>query len=135
VFFFAAFDKDTVNSFSNPAHIIFGLGIALLILGLTVREKFRGLAVPKMLVTLGDASYALYLIHVPAISVAVRIAGHLPFLGNWPGAMCFSSCCAAAAGLIYYGAVERPALSAIRKTAYRPNSRARTAVTRPVTPP
>ena len=122
VFFFAAFDKDTVNSFSNQAHIIFGLGIALVILGLCVQEKMRGLAVPKALVRLGDASYSIYLIHVPVISVAVRLAAHSPLLGNWPSGLFFSSCCAGAAGYAYYWFYERPALSAIRKVSYRPKA-------------
>jgi peptidoglycan/LPS O-acetylase OafA/YrhL len=124
LFFFVEFGDDAIGSFGNKSHAVFGLGIALLILGVALQEKAPGLSVPTILVRLGDASYAIYLIHVPLISLTVRLAAHLPLLNNWFGALCFSSCCAVAAGYAYYRLYERPALAAIRKAVYRPDSRA-----------
>jgi exopolysaccharide production protein ExoZ len=133
--FFAAFGDNAIRNFGDKSHIVFGLGIALLILGVTLREKGPGLSVPKILVRLGDASYAIYLIHVPVISLTVRLATRLPLLNTWFGALCFLSACAITAGYAYYWLYERPALAAIRKVVYRPNSGAAAASPLSVTPP
>jgi exopolysaccharide production protein ExoZ len=117
--FFATFDDSSINNFGDRSHIIFGLGVALVVLGVTLREKGPRLSVPRILVQLGDASYAIYLIHVPVISVTVRLAPRLPLINNWFGALCLLSACAVSAGFAYYWLYERPALAAVRSAAYR----------------
>ncbi len=108
------------SHYETSSRLVFGLGIASVVLGAALREKGFGLRIPRVLVSAGDASYALYLIHVPAISIAVRLASHIAVLDNWLGAFCSSSCLAVLAGWIYYSHYERPTLIAIRKAAFRP---------------
>lgn len=67
------------------ARLVFGSSAALFILGIVERERSRGLAVPPVLLLLGAASYAIYLIHGLALSaviqVTIRVAGReLPVL-------------------------------------------------------
>jgi exopolysaccharide production protein ExoZ len=133
--FFVTFGDAAIGNFGDKSHLVFGLGVALVILGLTLREKGAGLAVPKILVRLGDASYAIYLIHVPVMSLAVRLAVRLPLLDSWAGALVFLSLAATAAGYAYYALFERPALAAVRKAAYRPDSPAAAPTPASVTPP
>jgi peptidoglycan/LPS O-acetylase OafA/YrhL len=51
----------------------FGSGSALMVLGLSQIDLQRRVAVPKVLTLCGAASYAIYLIHLPVISLGVRI--------------------------------------------------------------
>jgi exopolysaccharide production protein ExoZ len=108
-FFFAVLDEHN--------RIVFGFGVALLILGLALQEKGPGLWIPAVSVFLGDASYAIYLIHVPLISLTVRLASHLSFLTNWPGSLLLSAFCAVAFGCTYYQVYERPTLAIARRMA------------------
>lgn len=109
MFFFVALDEHR--------RVVFGLGVASLVLGFALQEKGLGLHVPGAYVILGDASYAIYLIHVPVISLAVRLAFHFSFLSNWPGCLLFSACSAIAFGYLYYRVYEGPALATARKMA------------------
>jgi exopolysaccharide production protein ExoZ len=97
--------------------IVFGAGVAFLVLGFALQEKGLGLHIPAIPVFLGDASYAIYLIHVPVISLVVRLGHHLPFLANWPASLLLSACSAIAFGCMYYRVYERPALAMARRMA------------------
>jgi peptidoglycan/LPS O-acetylase OafA/YrhL len=96
--------------------LVFGFGAALIILGATMKEGQLGRLIPIALVRLGDASFAIYLIHVPLMSLTSRIAGHVAFLHNWPGALIFSLGCGVVVGYTYHYLFERPMLAAIRRT-------------------
>jgi exopolysaccharide production protein ExoZ len=65
---------------------------------------------------LEEASYAIYLIHVPLMSLTLRIAARVAFLHNWPGAWTFSLGCGVVVGCAYHYLFERPTLAAIRRT-------------------
>lgn len=57
------------------SHWLFGLGATGLVLGAAVWERDRpqALRAPRALTFLGEASYAIYLVHVPAISLACKL--------------------------------------------------------------
>jgi exopolysaccharide production protein ExoZ len=101
----------------ESARVVFGFGTALTVLGVSLREKEYGMLIPKALVSLGDASYPIYLIHMPLVALTARAAAHVPFLHNWVGGLLFSLCCVVAAGFGYHLLYERPALTAIRNAA------------------
>jgi exopolysaccharide production protein ExoZ len=95
--------------------IVFGLGIAMAVLGLSlISDGPAGLA-RRTAIRLGDASYALYLLHNPVISLTSRFAAQTPFLANWPASLLFSAAITALAALIYHSIFERPALALVRR--------------------
>lgn len=98
----------------DNARLLFGFGAALTILGITLQEKHFSRFVPKGMVTLGDASYPIYLLHMPLVALTARAASHLPLLHNWLGGLLFSLCCVVLAGYGYHRIYERPVLSAVR---------------------
>lgn len=89
---------------------LIGLACACAVLQLSLMEK-RGLfRVPALLVFLGDASYALYLVHAWTISVVARIVPQL-----WPVILVAGVAASLPAGIAYYLYFERPILRAARK--------------------
>lgn len=82
------------------ARVLVGAAFACIIAPLAQMER-EGLSVPAPLVLLGAASYSLYLIHVPIISVAARVV---------PGTWTIFACGLIAAllgGFGYHFAVEK----------------------------
>ncbi len=88
----------------------------LTLLGVVAREQAGGLRVPAALVRLGDASYALYLLHVIVIMLCVYVLRHLrpwlpvPLDAAYVGVVAASI----AAALAFTAWVERPLLSYLR---------------------
>lgn len=88
--------------------VLFGFAIACL-LGPLVGSELRGtLHVPRWMVALGDASYALYLIHNPLLSVTSRIAAQVS--DNWALCFCVGVTAPVLASMAYYRFYERPTL-------------------------
>lgn len=84
--------------------------------GLSALELEGRLKMPKLLVTLGGASYLLYLVHVPALLILGSSERHLHLLRFAPGwllAIIFVVAILAAT-LILHIYVERPLLRAVR---------------------
>jgi peptidoglycan/LPS O-acetylase OafA/YrhL len=103
--------------YSTPAATLWvavlGLGFAAVLHGLLCIEgKFK---VPRFLLLLGGASYAIYLIHTPVNSIAQRlvrfIAEPLEFMG---GAQLFIVACGVVAGIMLHLWVERPLSKRLR---------------------
>lgn len=94
----------------NAAYVrlMFAMGLAIAIVGFTLREQSGVVRWPSLLMLLGSASYSIYLIHNPLLSVTQRVAGRLGF--TWPAAMVFGVVLSLLLGWVYYLAVERPAL-------------------------
>ncbi|MEO1406976.1 MAG: acyltransferase [Pseudomonadota bacterium] len=57
--------------------VLYGFGATLIITGLAALEYQRRIACPHGLKVIGDASYMLYLVHMPAFSVAGIVVGQL----------------------------------------------------------
>lgn len=94
--------------------VLFGLAIAFALVPLVRANAAGKITVARWLMYFGGASYSLYLIHLPVISVTLRIAAKIPLLDTWFAALPFSILCALIAGAIYYIVIERPALSWMR---------------------
>jgi hypothetical protein len=92
--------------------LVFAFGLALLIVGFAVRERSAALQWPALLLILGNASYSIYLIHNPLLSLTQRLAGRLAL--TWPSAMVLGVMLSLLAGWIYYMMVERRALRFFR---------------------
>lgn len=98
------------NMYSSP---ICGLGLALIIAAMVKAETAGRLAVPRPLVLLGNASYAIYLVHLPLMLGTIwwlRESG-----ANWAAALSALICFSVAAGLAYYLIYEAPTLRAAKR--------------------
>lgn len=95
----------------RPPTLWYGLGAALLVLGLVRSEKAgQTIGANAILQRLGDASYSIYLIHYPLISAMCKIARKLGTLSAswgvvWYCAMLFA---ALGGGWVFHVIVERP---------------------------
>ncbi len=100
-----------------PLHLGYAGATALILVGLVARERSAGLAVPAALVRLGDASYALYLLHVIVIMLGVFILRHLRPALPVPEGVAFPLLIAAsiAAALLFTRHIERPLLKRLHR--------------------
>lgn len=98
--------------------LAFAFGLALVVVGFALLERGRTLPWPALLLLLGNASYSIYLIHNPLLSVTQRLAGKLEL--DWLMALVAGVVVSVLAGLIYYGLIERPALGFFRNRFKRP---------------
>lgn len=92
--------------------LAFAFGLALIVVGFALLERNTSLAWPAILLLIGNASYSIYLIHNPLLSVTQRIAGRLEL--GWLDGMIFGVVLSVLAGLAYYRLIERPALGFFR---------------------
>ena len=81
---------------------IAGLAFGLAMLPVIRLEKLGTFTVPTRLTFLGAASYAIYLIHNPVISAAMRLYSANPY-----GSLLFGTVAGTWAGIAYYWIVER----------------------------
>jgi len=65
------------SEYSNSIRLIFSLGMAILIVGSTTIENNKKLTWPGIFILLGNASYSIYLIHNPALSITQRVFGKI----------------------------------------------------------
>jgi peptidoglycan/LPS O-acetylase OafA/YrhL len=96
--------------------ILYGIGAACVITGLSALELQKRLRIQQPLVILGGASYLLYLVHVPALLILGSSERHLHLLRFAPGwllATVFILITIAGAVLMHL-IVEKPLLRAIR---------------------
>lgn len=92
--------------------LAFGLPAACIIYGLVnVRP-----AIPEWLLQLGNASYSLYLVHGPALSLALRATDFLGLVDYvaHPAGATFMFALVALAGWLFYRLVENPLLVFLR---------------------
>jgi peptidoglycan/LPS O-acetylase OafA/YrhL len=93
--------------------MVFGLGMALIIAASVQAESAGWLTIARPLVVLGNASYAIYLIHFPLMSMAtwrLRVLG-----ADWGLALSTLICVSAIAGLAYHLGYEAPALRVAKR--------------------
>lgn len=97
--------------------LIYGAGSALMVTGLVRLEQLQRLPIPPLLTALGDASYSIYLIHFPVMSLLAKLifALHLgSMLPGWAGFLIIALS-AALIGLAFYRYVEAPLLKHLNR--------------------
>ncbi len=101
--------SDKVNSELERV-LLFGIPSFLIIVSLVKFEYGKPIRVPSFFLKLGDASYSLYLIHLPLVVAALKIADRFNINGSLPvlllGVMIILSVCAV--GIFVYQYIEKP---------------------------
>jgi exopolysaccharide production protein ExoZ len=110
-------DLHKVLTVRDALNVLYGLAAALMVLGLAVLERDRGLRVPGTLRFLGEASYSIYLVHFPALSAAIKVTLTLSKLLRAPDPIVFIATASAAlgAGVLFHLAIERPLMLQLTK--------------------
>lgn len=92
---------------------IYGIGAALTVGGAATLERGSGFAIPAFARLLGDASYAIYLVHYPVVSAAckalTRLQTHIPVPDWFMFSLVVGS--AVVAGLAFHVGIERPLMA------------------------
>ena len=94
--------------------VLFGLAVALLLVPIVRAELAGRFSTARSLILLGDASYAIYLVHNPLIALLARVAPP-----HWAIAFIWLSIAGTAAGLAYHLLFERHAIAFLRVRAAR----------------
>jgi exopolysaccharide production protein ExoZ len=99
--------------------LVYGACAMLVVAGLASAEALKPIKVPALLKLLGDASYSIYLVHYPALSVIARVWRR--FMPNMPVELAFAGVVAAAifAGVVFHFIVERPLIARLRDMSFR----------------
>lgn len=92
--------------------LLFALGLACMMVGFALWEQSVSLPWPGWLLLMGNASYSIYLIHNPLVSITQRLAARIGL--DWAGAMLFGVVLSVLAGYVYYLLVERRCLNFFR---------------------
>ena len=113
--FVAAFGIWAMIGFDRQFSPVAGLGIAALIILIVRRELAGHLRMPGWAVFLGSASYAIYLVHVPLLSITTRLAALVPMLTNIYVALLFGVMMATGAGCMYHLWFEKPVSTRVKR--------------------
>lgn len=99
------------NSFNRV--VLFGIPAFFVITGLVKYELNKKIIVPKMLLNLGEASYSLYLIHLPVIVAAFKILARLNIKNTLVTHLCITIIIVIIcyACILFYQTVEKPILN------------------------
>ena len=105
--------------------LFYGLGAALLLFGLATYDVAKRPSVPATLVSLGEASYSIYITHIPVIILVTRVlrnvTGDSVSLFTWPWVTLQVSACLIV-GFSFYYLVEAPLhRSLCRRWLYTPS--------------
>ena len=96
----------------------FGLACAVGLATIVSIERHRRLAVPRILLMLGAASYSIYLTHFPLLSMFAKIAAKTGVIGRIPAELAFIVVVmlTVAAGYGFHRLVERPLLGRLGRS-------------------
>jgi peptidoglycan/LPS O-acetylase OafA/YrhL len=114
---------------NNLSPLILAIGFALLVAGATKMELGGYIKVPDFLNYIGNASYTIYLAHIPILGVLMKIALASGMYGAVGARATYVVVLAAtiASGCAGYALFERPLLALLRR---RSEERARRAIAR-----
>lgn len=105
--------------FTDKSRAPFGLAFAAIVLGAVLLEKSTQLTFPRWLVIIGDASYAIYLVHDPLVALTSRVAKKLGLLSHWSTGIVFGVAVSLVAGLLYHLVYEKPVARFLRRSRHQ----------------
>lgn len=101
----------------NPQIACYGLGAALALTGCTALERDGRLQAPDWLVSIGEASYAIYLTHMLILPVIAKLGVRIGAQRLVPAPLAFAALAlvAIAGGVVAHHLVEKPLTRLARK--------------------
>lgn len=108
-------------------HFGYGLSATIAVIGLVNWERHGALTVPPVLITLGSASYAIYLVHLMAIATVWQIIQRSGYQYDLGPTVVFLilSVTAASAGVVASIVIEKPVMNWVRRSVFATAPRAR----------
>jgi len=99
-----------------PRTVIYGLGSALILMGIVTIERQGNLKTPPALVLIGNASYATYLINFTVLSLLAKIFIYIGLREALPAlaSYVFLTALSILLGVLFYLWVERPVMRFVR---------------------
>lgn len=94
---------------------LFGLPFSLLVLGGILLERQGKLVMPRQLVLMGDASYSIYLVHNPLVSLTSRLVARLQGFASWGLGMIVGVAASVVVGVLYHWLIEKPLIRLFRQ--------------------
>ena len=111
-FFFAGLCGAVVFFWSGlegaATSVWFGLSLAPLVVGLVLIERLGAIPTIRYGLILGNASYAIYLVHNPLASIAARM---VMGFHHWQATLTLCVAAGALGGIAYHLMVEKPAIT------------------------
>jgi exopolysaccharide production protein ExoZ len=98
-------------AFSLLSRVGFGISVALIVIGVAMLERENSPPPIGWLLILGNASYAIYLVHYPIMAAAARLSLRLH---SWELSMMFCVFAGTALGVAYHFWIEKPGLRIAR---------------------
>jgi len=104
-----------------PAHppLVVGACFAAIVFGVVTIERNKGIRVPAALVSLGNASYSLYLVHNPVQSTISRVVPRILPASTWWLGMGLAIAGSIAVAMAYHRYFEKPVIEALRRLVRR----------------
>ena len=109
-----------LNVGANPVLsgvVLFGLPSFLIILALVKMELNKTVRVKKIFLHLGDASYSIYLVHLPLVVAFYRVVAKFQVSNSW--VLCLLSlvllCSVCFIGILIYVTIEKPLTKKLNK--------------------
>lgn len=120
VLVFAGVAVETATAHAMPEalrELASGAAAAAVIAGAVSLERRRPVAVPRLLLAMGAASYSIYLTHFPLLSLFAKLAVASGLVGVVPPALAFvlAVVLAVAAGYVFHRLIERPLLARLAR--------------------
>ena len=101
--------------FALDFRVLFGVPFSLLVLGAVLLERQGKVVLPRWMIMLGDASYSIYLVHNPTISITSRLIGKFSILRRWGFGMLTGIVVSIIAGILYHLLIEKPLIRLFRR--------------------
>lgn len=101
--------------FALEQRVLFGLPFSALVLGGILLERQGKLALPRTMVLMGDASYSIYLVHNPIVSLTSRLVTRMHSFTSWGLGMLVGVFASLVVGVLYHWFVEKPLIRLFRQ--------------------
>lgn len=113
--FFGVASFTFISTLNVSNRIMYAIPFSALVLGGALLEIQKSIIVQSWLVLLGDASYSIYLVHNPLLSVISRVVGHVFIISSWWFAILFGVISSVCIGILYHKVIEKPSIFYFRQ--------------------